>query len=85
MNVDGLIDLSQPDGHLVVVISIARHHACVGGYVGGGLKLKDVVVDHLKVIDELDPEIAPPLYVVLDVDESVDFNVDCEAVRSELC
>lgn len=49
-------------------------------HVGGGLRLEDVIVDHPEVVSKLNPQIASSLDVVLNVDESVDSDMDGKPV-----
>jgi hypothetical protein len=83
LDVDSFIDLSESDSHLVVV-PISLHDTCVLGYVRSGLKLEHVVVDHFEIVDKLNAQVATAHNVVLHVNKTVHFDVDCEAVSREL-
>lgn len=48
------------------------------------MKLEDVVVDQLEVINQLDPQVASTLDVIFNIDKPIDLDVDSKAVRGEL-
>lgn len=83
MDVDCFIHLCQPNRHLVAV-AVPLHDSSVGRYVGRSLELENVVVDHLEVVDQLDPQVAPTHNIVLHIYQAVDLDVDSKAIRGKL-